>query len=105
MPNCILIPLLKPLLCRDDQIRTGDPFVPNEVRYQLRYIPNSSFLATAKVQFFSFSDHNLIEIFHIMDKYYEKSHPQTPFGSSADGVRYSIAIVCCFFNRVCPAFL
>lgn len=73
MPNCILIQLLKPLLCRDDQIRTGDPFVPNEVRYQLRYIPNSSFLATAKVQFFSFSDHNLIEIFHIMDKITKKA--------------------------------
>lgn len=33
-----LLKLLKPL-SRDDQIRTGDPFVPNEVRYQLRYIP------------------------------------------------------------------
>ena len=30
-----------PLLCegRDDVTRTRDPFVPNEVRYQLRYIP------------------------------------------------------------------
>lgn len=26
-------------LCRGDQTRTGDPFVPNEVRYQLRYTP------------------------------------------------------------------
>ena len=24
---------------RDDQTRTGDPYVPNVVRYQLRYIP------------------------------------------------------------------
>lgn len=28
------------LACRDDQTRTGDPCVPNAVRYQLRYIPN-----------------------------------------------------------------
>ena len=27
------------LLCRDDKIRTCDPYVPNVVRYQLRYIP------------------------------------------------------------------
>ena len=26
-------------LCRDDKIRTCDPYVPNVVRYQLRYIP------------------------------------------------------------------
>ena len=25
--------------CRDDKIRTCDPYVPNVVRYQLRYIP------------------------------------------------------------------
>lgn len=37
------------LLGRDDQIRTGDPFVPNEVRYQLRYIPNIIILANAKL--------------------------------------------------------
>ena len=28
------------LLCsRDDSTRTSDPYVPNVVRYQLRYIP------------------------------------------------------------------
>ena len=27
------------LCCRDDWIRTSDPYVPNVVRYQLRYIP------------------------------------------------------------------
>lgn len=27
------------LLCRGDQTRTGDPYVPNVVRYQLRYTP------------------------------------------------------------------
>ena len=26
--------------CRDDKIRTCDPYVPNVVRYQLRYFPN-----------------------------------------------------------------
>ena len=25
--------------CRDDSTRTSDPYVPNVVRYQLRYIP------------------------------------------------------------------
>ena len=25
--------------CRDEAIRTPDPYVPNVVRYQLRYIP------------------------------------------------------------------
>ena len=28
------------LLCRDDSTRTSDPYVPNVVRYQLRYIPS-----------------------------------------------------------------
>ncbi len=26
--------------CRDDSTRTSDPYVPNVVRYQLRYIPS-----------------------------------------------------------------
>ena len=37
------------LLCyvsRGDRTRTGDPLVPNQVRYQLRYAPK----AVAKVQ-------------------------------------------------------
>ena len=28
-----------PTFCRDDPTRTDDPYVPNVVRYQLRYIP------------------------------------------------------------------
>ena len=28
-----------PKSCRDDPTRTDDPYVPNVVRYQLRYIP------------------------------------------------------------------
>ena len=28
-----------PPCCRDDPTRTDDPYVPNVVRYQLRYIP------------------------------------------------------------------
>ena len=27
------------VLCRDEATRTPDPYVPNVVRYQLRYIP------------------------------------------------------------------
>ena len=30
------------LLCRDEATRTPDPYVPNVVRYQLRYIPIAS---------------------------------------------------------------
>ena len=28
------------LLCRNEATRTPDPYVPNVVRYQLRYIPS-----------------------------------------------------------------
>jgi hypothetical protein len=45
---------------RDDRTRTGDPYVPNVVRYQLRYIPplalkeRSLFLKRgAKIRYFS----------------------------------------------------
>ncbi len=31
--------LLLPSLCRNEATRTPDPYVPNVVRYQLRYIP------------------------------------------------------------------
>ena len=34
---------------RDDQTRTGDPYVPNVVRYQLRYIPLALEKPAAKV--------------------------------------------------------
>ena len=30
--------------CRNEATRTPDPYVPNVVRYQLRYIPNAIFL-------------------------------------------------------------
>ena len=29
--------------CRGDRIRTCDPLVPNQMRYQLRYTPNDGF--------------------------------------------------------------
>ena len=29
------------LICRDEATRTPDPYVPNVVRYQLRYYPNA----------------------------------------------------------------
>jgi hypothetical protein len=32
-------------ISRGDRIRTCDPLVPNQVRYQLRYAPNFLFLA------------------------------------------------------------
>ena len=38
--------------CRDEATRTPDPYVPNVVRYQLRYIPMAFWKATAKVQYF-----------------------------------------------------
>ena len=34
---------------RDEATRTPDPYVPNVVRYQLRYIPNAFLKASAKV--------------------------------------------------------
>ena len=37
---------------RDEATRTPDPYVPNVVRYQLRYIPICAF-AAAKIQLFS----------------------------------------------------
>ena len=42
-----------PSKCRDEATRTPDPYVPNVVRYQLRYIPLRKELfafAGAKVQ-------------------------------------------------------
>lgn len=46
----------KDFLCesRGDQTRTGDPYVPNVVRYQLRYTPKIACfsIACAKLQLF-----------------------------------------------------
>ena len=42
-------------LCRDEATRTPDPYVPNVVRYQLRYIPSLQSIfgkSTAKVVHF-----------------------------------------------------
>lgn len=38
-------------LCRNEAIRTPDPYVPNVVRYQLRYIPMSSLTPQSYVIF------------------------------------------------------
>ena len=35
-------------LCRNEATRTPDPYVPNVVRYQLRYIPIAIFVLTAQ---------------------------------------------------------
>ena len=37
------------LLCRDDTTRTCDPLVPNQVYYQLYYVPNAFVKASAKI--------------------------------------------------------
>ncbi len=37
--RCTEIQSVTPLCCRDEATRTPDPYVPNVVRYQLRYIP------------------------------------------------------------------
>ena len=34
--------------CRGDRIRTCDPLVPNQVRYQLRHAPNNGFFTNLK---------------------------------------------------------
>ena len=38
---------------RGDRIRTCDPLVPNQVRYQLRYAPRLSFNRVQKYAFFA----------------------------------------------------
>ena len=37
--------ILESLSCRGDRIRTCDPLVPNQMRYQLRYTPKTSFFS------------------------------------------------------------
>ena len=38
------------MCCRDEATRTPDPYVPNVVRYQLRYIPMVCPIATLFVK-------------------------------------------------------
>ena len=45
-PAVIRIPYYCGALCRDEATRTPDPYVPNVVRYQLRYIPIFRFFLT-----------------------------------------------------------
>ena len=49
----LIYQLLHFLLSRDEATRTPDPYVPNVVRYQLRYIPNDFAKSPAKVHLFS----------------------------------------------------
>ena len=44
--------------CRDEATRTPDPYVPNVVRYQLRYIPIS--VCGCKVTLFFFNTCNFL---------------------------------------------
>ena len=39
--------------CRDEATRTPDPYVPNVVRYQLRYIPKPT-ISRKRVQSYNF---------------------------------------------------
>ena len=42
--------ILESLFCRGDRIRTCDPLVPNQMRYQLRYTPNNGGLKALLLQ-------------------------------------------------------
>ena len=55
-----------PLFSRNEATRTPDPYVPNVVRYQLRYIPIAtlSFVCDAKVDIFSIPTKKRISFFH-----------------------------------------
>ena len=53
--DCQQLPLLSDFVsCRDEATRTPDPYVPNVVRYQLRYIP----YAFKRVQRYYFLEKN-----------------------------------------------
>ena len=52
-PAVIRIPYYCGALCRDEATRTPDPYVPNVVRYQLRYIPIFRFFLTITSSGFS----------------------------------------------------
>ena len=51
-----------PFFSRDDQSRTGDPYVPNVVRYQLRYIP-IAMISKCKDKYFSATNANNLALF------------------------------------------
>ena len=42
MVNHLTARLALSLSCRKEETRTPDPYVPNVVRYQLRYFPNTA---------------------------------------------------------------
>ena len=47
--------------CRDDVTRTRDPYVPNVVRYQLRYIPLLK--SATKLQLFPKIANQMLQLF------------------------------------------
>ena len=53
-------------MCRNEAIRTPDPYVPNVVRYQLRYIP------------IGFAETNLLQIFKIKKEMQRKFRNNLP---------------------------
>ena len=54
------------LFCRGDQTRTGDSYVPNVVRYQLRYTPLSDFyISNSVAKLLIISDNHKIFILKI----------------------------------------
>ena len=73
--------------CRKEAIRTPDPYVPNVVRYQLRYFPKT----VAKVQRFSeftlATEENYPENLSVEEKIV-LLHPQTKEGAIAQLVEH-----------------
>ena len=66
-------------LCRDEATRTPDPYVPNVVRYQLRYIPIFGNRLQRYTLFFNY-EQNSQEIFNKSPK----NIPSQRVGMSAD---------------------
>ena len=70
---------LTTLRCRDEATRTPDPYVPNVVRYQLRYIPIFGNRLQRYTLFFNY-EQNSQEIFNKSPK----NIPSQRVGMSAD---------------------
>ena len=103
---------LEPFLCRKEETRTPDPYVPNVVRYQLRYFPNAQeegslpraklapiCFAGAKVHLFWYMAKEIALFFVIFEVFFKKPcriqekaiplHPQTrrtPFTTPLEGL-------------------
>ena len=91
---------LRGFCCRGDRIRTCDPLVPNQMRYQLRYTPNNGYFVRVTCTTQALTQHREIVSFAFSVVGVTGFEPATPWSQTRCATNCATPRNCFFFVTV-----